>query len=70
MMASSALSTEGNTRIMSTEEGIKALARRLLEAFVNRDLDTIEKLLASDFVDRSLLPGQGSRIQAVGGRIP
>jgi predicted ester cyclase len=60
MMASSALSTEGNTRIMSTEEGIKALARRLLEAFVNRDLDTIEKLLASDFVDRSLLPGQGS----------
>jgi predicted ester cyclase len=60
MMASSALSTEGNTRIMPTEEGIKALARHLLEAFVNRDLDTIEKLLASDFVDRSLLPGQGS----------
>jgi predicted ester cyclase len=59
-MASSALSTEGNTRTMSTEEGIKALARRLLEAFVYGDLDTIEKLLAPDFIDRSLLPGQGS----------
>jgi predicted ester cyclase len=59
-MASSTLSAEGNTRTMSTEERIKALARRLLEAFVNGDLDTIEKLLAPDFVDRSLLPGQGS----------
>jgi predicted ester cyclase len=43
---------------MSTEEGNKALARRLMEAFVNGDLDTIEKLLAPNFVDRSLLPGQ------------
>src|SRR5919107_1477960 len=60
MMASSALSTEGNTRTMSTEEGIKAVARRLLEAFVNRELDTIEELLAPTFTDRSLLPGQGS----------
>jgi predicted ester cyclase len=59
-MASSTLSAEGNTRTMSTEERIKALARRLLEAFVNGDLDTIEKLLVPDFVDRSLLPGQGS----------
>jgi predicted ester cyclase len=38
----------------------KALARRLLEAFVNRELDTIDEVLAPDFVDRSLLPGQGS----------
>src|SRR5215212_5772121 len=60
MMASSTLSAEGNTRTMSTEEGNKALARRLMEAFVDADLDTIEKLLAADFVDRSLLPGQGS----------
>ena len=44
----------------SEEEKNKALARRLLEAFVNRELDTIEKLLAPDFTDRSLLPGQGS----------
>ena len=44
----------------SEQERNKTLARRLLEAFVNGDLDTIEKLLAPDFVDRSLLPGQGS----------
>ena len=45
----------------SEEEKNKALARRLLEAFVNRNLDTIEELLAPNFTDRSLLPGQGSR---------
>ena len=44
----------------SEQEENKARARRLLEAFANRDLDTIEELLAPDFVDRSLLPGQGS----------
>ena len=44
----------------SEEEKNKALARRLLEAFVNRELDTIEELLAPNFTDRSLLPGQGS----------
>jgi predicted ester cyclase len=46
--------------VTSEQEENKALARRLLEAFANRDLDTIEELLAPDFVDRSLLPGQGS----------
>ena len=46
---------------MSSEQAKnKALARRLLEAFVNRELDTIEELLAPDFTDRSLLPGQRS----------
>ena len=45
----------------SEQEKNKALARRLLEAFVSSvDLDTIDELLAPDFVDRSLLPGQGS----------
>ena len=44
----------------SEEEKNKALSRRLLEAFVNRELDTIEELLAPTFTDRSLLPGQGS----------
>ena len=44
----------------SEEEKNKALARRLLEAFVNRELDRIEELLAPTFTDRSLLPGQGS----------
>jgi predicted ester cyclase len=42
------------------QEKNKALARRFLEAFVNRELDTIEELLAPTFTDRSLLPGQGS----------
>jgi predicted ester cyclase len=45
---------------MSETGDNKALARRLLEAFVNGDLDTLDELLAPDFVDRSLLPGQGS----------
>ena len=46
---------------MSSEQEMnKALARRLLEAFVNRELDTVDEVLAPDFVDRSLLPGQGS----------
>jgi predicted ester cyclase len=46
--------------VSSEQAKNKALARRLLEAFVNRELDTIEKLLAPDFTDRSLLPGQRS----------
>src|SRR5918996_5442773 len=46
--------------VTSEEEKNKALARRLLEAFVTRELDTIEELLAPTFTDRSLLPGQGS----------
>ncbi len=44
----------------SKQEKNKALARRLLEAFVNRDVDTIDELVAPEFVDRSLLPGQDS----------
>src|SRR5215210_7192007 len=54
----------GKTRVgkrrrtsMSAEEN-KALARRFLEAQVNADLDTLDELLAPDFVDRSLQPGQ------------
>ena len=44
----------------SDPEKNKTLARRLLEGFVSGDLDTIDEVLAPDFVDRSLLPGQGS----------
>ena len=40
------------------EEKNKALIRRLLEAHAKGDLDTLEELLAPDFVDHSLLPGQ------------
>jgi serine phosphatase RsbU (regulator of sigma subunit) len=42
---------------ISAEEN-KALTRRFLEAQVNGDLDTLEELLAPDFVDYSLQPGQ------------
>src|SRR5215212_9761343 len=45
-------------RTSSAEENNKALVRRFLEAQVNGDLDTLEELLAPDFADRSLQPGQ------------
>ena len=38
---------------MSSEEN-KALVRRFVEAQANADLDTLDKLLAPDFVDHSL----------------
>ena len=45
---------------MSSEEENKVLARRfVVAAFSNGDLDTLDELMAPDFVDRSLLPGQG-----------
>jgi predicted ester cyclase len=43
---------------MSSAEENKALVRRLIEANANADLDMLEKLLAPDFVDHSLFPGQ------------
>ena len=42
---------------MTAEEN-KALVRRFVEAQVKADLDTLDELLASDFVDHSLEPGQ------------
>jgi predicted ester cyclase len=51
---------EEEAPVLSEQEKNKALARRLIEAFVNRDLDTMDEVLAPDFTDRSLLPGQGS----------
>ena len=35
---------------MSSEDKNKALARRFLEAFANGDLDTLDELLAPDFL--------------------
>jgi predicted ester cyclase len=44
--------------VSSTEENM-ALARRFMEArVVKRDLDAVAEMLAPDFVDRSLMPGQ------------
>ena len=45
---------------MSVEEENKALVRRFLVAQAKADLETLDELLAPNFVDRSLLPGQGS----------
>jgi len=44
---------------VSSEANNKALARRFLEAFANGDLDTLYELLAPEFINHSLLPGQG-----------
>ena len=43
---------------MSAEEN-KALVRRFLEELVKGNLDVVDELLSPDFVDRSLMPGQG-----------
>jgi serine phosphatase RsbU (regulator of sigma subunit)/predicted ester cyclase len=43
---------------VSEAEENKALVRRLLEAHAEGDLDALLELLAPDFVDHSLLPGQ------------
>jgi serine phosphatase RsbU (regulator of sigma subunit)/predicted ester cyclase len=46
--------------LLSSEEEKKnmALVCRFFEAQANADLDTLEELMAPDFVDHSLLPGQ------------
>jgi predicted ester cyclase len=46
-------------RLASEYEANKALARRFLEAQAKGDLETLDELMAPDFVDRSVLPGQG-----------
>jgi len=43
---------------MSVEEN-KALVRRFLEAHARGDLDTLKEMLAPDFVDHNLIPGEG-----------
>src|ERR687897_2558405 len=48
----------GGRSSVSVEEN-KALARRFLEEQFKGNLDVLDELLAPDFVDRGLLPGQG-----------
>jgi ketosteroid isomerase-like protein len=43
---------------VSSAQENKALVRRFVEAQANADLDTLDELLAPDFVDHNLLPGQ------------
>jgi len=56
MMASLGGSVEGDNTVIAEEN--KALVRRFVEAQANADLDTLDELLAPDFVDHSLEPGQ------------
>jgi len=44
--------------VSEVEENNKALVRRFLEAHAKGDLDTLEQMLAPDFVDHNLMPGQ------------
>jgi serine phosphatase RsbU (regulator of sigma subunit) len=44
---------------VSAEEKNKALVRRFLEEVSKGNISVIDELLSPDFVDRSLLPGQG-----------
>jgi steroid delta-isomerase-like uncharacterized protein len=56
----------GKTRVdkeeatVSSAEENKAIVRRFLEELAKGNLDVIDELLSPDFVDRSLMPGQGS----------
>jgi len=43
---------------MSSEDKNKALARRFLKAFANADLNTLDELLAPEFINHNPLPGQ------------
>jgi steroid delta-isomerase-like uncharacterized protein len=45
--------------VSSVAEENKALVRRFITACHNGDLDTLDELMTPDFVDRSLMPGQG-----------
>jgi steroid delta-isomerase-like uncharacterized protein len=44
---------------VSSSEENKAIVRRFLEELVKGNLDVIDELLVPDFVDRTLMPGQG-----------
>jgi predicted ester cyclase len=45
--------------VSSEVEEYKTLVRRFLEELAKGNLDVIDELLSPDFVDRSLMPGQG-----------
>src|ERR687897_673935 len=52
------LAGEEEAPMSSEEEFNKTLVRRFLEAHAKGDLNTMEEMLAPDFVDHNLLPGQ------------
>src|SRR5215211_2680021 len=58
MSSLDATNTCREERSVSVQEN-NALVRRFVEAQANADLDTLDELLAADFVDHSLQPDQG-----------
>jgi serine phosphatase RsbU (regulator of sigma subunit)/predicted ester cyclase len=46
--------------VSSEEEKNKALVRRFVEAQAEKDLAALDEMMAPDFVDHSVLPGQGT----------
>jgi serine phosphatase RsbU (regulator of sigma subunit)/predicted ester cyclase len=50
---------EEEAPMSSEEEKNKALVRRFLEAHAKGDLGAMEQMLAPDFVDHNLIPGEG-----------
>src|SRR5215210_3825287 len=58
MSSLDATNTCREERSVSAQEN-KALVRRFVKAQANADLDTLDELLAADFVDHSLQPDQG-----------
>src|SRR5918998_4355370 len=50
---------EEKAPMSEAEENNKALVRRFLEELAKGNLDVIDELVAPDFVDRALMPGQG-----------
>jgi ketosteroid isomerase-like protein len=49
---------EEEAAVTSEQENNKALARRFLEATARADLDAMDEMMAPQFADRSLMPGQ------------
>jgi predicted ester cyclase len=49
---------EEEAAVPSEAEENKVIVRRFLEATARGDLDAMDKMIAPDFVDRSLMPGQ------------
>src|SRR5918994_7191200 len=49
---------EEEAAVSSEQENNKALARRFLEATARADLAAMDEMMAPEFADRSLMPGQ------------
>jgi ketosteroid isomerase-like protein len=49
---------EEEATVSSEQENNKALARRFLEATARGDLEAMDEMMAPEFADRSLMPGQ------------